>query len=139
MFGPIAVVGTQHGVGSSSIPIVTSSRIVSRTIQGAPKLPFIAGLSLLDFSQLINNPIHHDASWPSMLTMLPLDIPKFEGNDGEDPTNHVYSFHMWCLSNSIADDYIRLRLFECTLTGDATKWYVDQLATSHSIFVMLYK
>lgn len=66
-----------------------------------------------------------------MPTKLPLDIPKFEGNPGEDPTNHVRSFHMWCSSNSITEDSIYLHLFQCTLARVAAKWYVDQYFTSH--------
>ena len=74
-----------------------------------------------------------------MPTKLPLDIPKFEGLVGEDPTNHVRSFHMWCSSNSITDDSVRLRLFQHTLTREASKWYVDQTSSSHSTFATLAK
>lgn len=102
-------------------------------------LPFIIGLSLSDFIQLINDPIHHDSSWPTMPTKFLSDIPKFEGNFGEDPTNHIHSFHMWCSSNSITDDSIHLRLFQRTLTRDVVKWYVDQPTSSHSTFAMLAK
>src|ERR1700734_2981658 len=71
---------------------------------------------------------------------FPSDIPKFEGKPGEDPSNHVMSYHLWCESNSISDDSIHLRLFQRTLIGLATKWYIElpratfydfsQLATS---------
>lgn len=74
-----------------------------------------------------------------MPTKLPSDIPKFEGNVGDHPTNHVRSFHMWCSSNSLTDDYIRLQLFQHTLIGDTAKWYVDQPAASHFVFMMLAK
>ena len=102
----------------------------------SPLLPYMAGLSLPDFNQLINDPIHHDTSWPAMPNKLPYEIPKFEGFAGEDPTNHVRSFHMWCSSNSITDDTIHLRLFQHT-TGKASKWYVDQASSSHTTFVTL--
>ena len=82
-------------------------------------------LSLPNFNQLINYPIRHDVGWPAMPTKLPSDIPKFEGLAGEDPTNHIRSFHMWCSSNSITDDSIHLQLFQRTLTGKASKWYVE--------------
>ena len=65
------------------------------------------------------------------------DIPKFEGLAGEDPTNHVQSFHMWCSPNSITNDSIRIRLFQRTLTGEASKWYVDQTASSHTTFATI--
>ena len=34
-------------------------------------------------------------------------------------------FHLWCSSNSIVDDLIRLKLFQRTLTGAAAKWYIE--------------
>jgi hypothetical protein len=54
-----------------------------------------------------------------------IDIPKFDGKVGEDPNNHVMTFHLWCSSNSLMDDSIRLRLFQRTLTGSAAKWYIE--------------
>ena len=35
------------------------------------------------------------------------------------------TFHLWCSLNNIVDDSIRLRLFQCTLTGVASKWYIE--------------
>ena len=102
-----------------------TSGTAMNTTPAAPFLPFMAGLRLLDFDQLINKPIHHDASWPAMPTKLPSDIPKFESLARKDPTNHVRSFHMWCSSNSITDDFFHLRLFQHTLIGEPSKWYVD--------------
>jgi hypothetical protein len=58
-------------------------------------------------------------------TKLPLDIPKFEGKNGEDPSEHVTTFHLWCLSNSLNHDSIILRLFQCTLIGVASQWYIE--------------
>ena len=60
-----------------------------------------------------------------MQTKLPSDIPKFEGKAGECPQNHIMTFHLLCSSNNIIDDSIRLRLFQCTLTGAAAKWYIE--------------
>ena len=60
-----------------------------------------------------------------MPTKLPLDISKFEGKVGECPQNHIMTFHLWCSSNNIVDDSIRLRLFQRTLTGVAAKWYIE--------------
>ena len=65
--------------------MVTSCETVSGIVPIAPILPFMAGLDLPDFNKLINDPIHQDVGWPSMLTKLPSNIPKFEGNVGEDP------------------------------------------------------
>ena len=56
---------------------------------------------------------------------MPSDIPKFEGKAGECPQNHIMTFHLWCSSNSIVDDLIRLILFQFTLIGVAAKWYIE--------------
>ena len=60
-----------------------------------------------------------------MPTKLPSDIPKFEGKAGECPKNNFMTFHLWCSSNNIIDDSIRLRLFQHTLTGAVAKWYIE--------------
>ena len=44
---------------------------------------------MLDLSRLINDPIHHDPSWPTIPVKFPADIPKFNGKPGEYPKNHV--------------------------------------------------
>ena len=64
-------------------------------------------------------------SWPSILVKLPFDIPKFDGKQGDDPKNHVMTFHLWCSSNSLMDDSVQLQLFQWTLTGTAAKWYIE--------------
>ena len=97
----------------------------------------MVGLNLPDLDRLINDPIHHDASWPAMPTKLPSDIPKFEGLAGEYPSNHVRSFHMWCSSTSITNDSVGLQLFQRTLIGAGSKWYVDQPPSSHTTFATL--
>jgi hypothetical protein len=74
-------------------------------------MPYLASLNVPDLTKLTNDPILHDPTWPAMPTKLPSDIPKFEGKAGDDPANHVMTFHLWCSSNSIMDDSIRLRLF----------------------------
>jgi hypothetical protein len=88
-------------------------------------LPFLATLDLPDLSWLTNDPISHSLVWPVIPTKLPSDNPKFEGNLGEDPNNHVMTFHFWCSSNSFMDDSIRLHLFQRTLISLAAKWYIE--------------
>lgn len=44
---------------------------------------------------------------------------------------------MWCSSNTITEDSIHLRLFQCMLTRAAAKWYVDQLRETHSTLATL--
>ena len=89
-----------------------------------PKISFLATLNLPDLSKLINDPIRHLSAWPPIPTKLPFDIPKFEGKVNEDPNTHIMTFHLWCSSNSLIDDAIRLRLFQRTLMGAAAKWYI---------------
>jgi hypothetical protein len=89
------------------------------------QLPFLATLDLPDLSRLTNDPIYHSPVWPAIPAKLPSDIPKFDEKSGEDPNNHVMTFHLWCSSNSLMDDSIHLRLFQRTLTGFAVKWYIE--------------
>ena len=89
-----------------------------------PRLPFLATLNLPDLSILTNDLVAHDPVWPAIPTKLPLDILKFEGKPREDPSEHVTTFHLWCSSNSLHQDSIRLRLFQHTLTGPVVKWYI---------------
>jgi hypothetical protein len=89
------------------------------------QLPFLATLDLPDLSRILNDPIRHSPQWPAIPAKLLSDIPKFDGKAGDDPNNHVMTFHLWCSSNSLMDDSIRLRLFQRTLTGAAAKWYIE--------------
>jgi hypothetical protein len=89
------------------------------------RIPFLSMLNLLDLLRLINDPIHHDPSWPVFPINIPLDIPEFKGNIGKDPGDLVTTFHLWCSSNSLNDDSICLRLFQHTLTGVDAKWYIE--------------
>jgi hypothetical protein len=102
--------------------------------QQQPKIPFLATLHLPDLTRLLNDPICHDPHWPPMLTKLPSDIPKFESKPNEDPGDHVTTFHLWCSSNSLKDDSVQLRLFQCTLIGSAAKWYIELDRSRYSFF-----
>ena len=94
------------------------------------QLPFLATLDLLDLSRLTNDPIFHSPVLPAIRAKLPSDILKFDEKSGEDPNNHVMTFHLWCSSNSLMDDSIRLYLFQRTLTCSATKLYIELPHTS---------
>ena len=85
----------------------------------------MATLDIPDLSRILNDSILHSPQWPAIPAKLPSDIPKFDGKAGEDPNNHVMTFHLCCSSNSLMDDSIRLRLFQRTLTGSAAKWYIE--------------
>ena len=80
------------------------------------KLLFLATLELPDLSKLTNDPIHNHFAWPSVPMRIQTNIPKFDGKNGEYPTNHITTYHLWCVSNSFLDDSLKLRLFPRTLT-----------------------
>ena len=65
------------------------------------------------------------------------DIPKFDGNQGEDPKNHVMTFHIWCSSNSLMDDSVHLRLFRQNLISTTAKWYIELPQHSFVYFISL--
>ena len=94
-------------------------------VQPNRQLPFLSTLDLPDLSKLINDPIQHNPSWPPIPVKLPSNIPRFDGKQGDDPKNHVMTFHLCCSSNSLMDDSIRLWLFQRTLTGTAAKWHIE--------------
>jgi hypothetical protein len=99
-----------------------------------PKLPFVTTLHLPELTRLLNDPIFHNPCWPPMLTKFPSDIPKFEAKPDEDLGDHVTTFLLWCLSNSLKDDYAQLHLFQCTLIGSAMKWYIELDRSGYSSF-----
>jgi hypothetical protein len=104
-----------------------------------PQIPYLDSLNIPDLNKLTNDPILHNPTWPTMPTKLPSDILKFDGKLGDDPTNHIMTFHLLCSSNIIMDDSIRLRLFQCMLTDPSTKWYVEEKSRSNVTFESLAK
>ena len=91
-------------------------------------------LNLPDLLIFMNDPVSHDPTCPTVPTKLPSNIRKFERKDGEDPGEHVRTFHLWCSSNSLHNDSIHLRLFQCTLTGPAEKWYIELRGRNYTTF-----
>jgi hypothetical protein len=108
--------------------------ITSISMVPPPKISFLATLNLPDLSKLINDLIRHSPIWPLIPTRLPSDIPKFKGKANKDPNTHVMTFHLWCCSNSLMDDNVRLRLFQRTLMGAVTKWYIELPSASFAYF-----
>ena len=90
--------------------------------------------NLLDLLRLMNDPVAYDPAWSAVPTKLPSDIPKFKGKLGEDLSEHVTTFHLWCSLNSLHQDSIRLWIFQCTLIGPAVKWYIELPRRSFSLF-----
>jgi hypothetical protein len=112
----------------------------SHTMVGTPpSMPYLASINIIDLTKLMNDPILHDRTWPNIPTKLPYDILKFEGKHGEYPANHIMYFHLWCSSNSIMEYFFLLQLFQITLIGPSSKWYVDEKVGSHSTFESLVK
>jgi len=91
-------------LGSSFGTLPASSSPISSQYCAMTRLPILATLNLLNLSKLTNDPFLHHSSWTSILVKLPSDISKFEGKSGEDPSNHVMTFHLWCSSNLLTDD-----------------------------------
>ena len=75
---------------------------------GTGDLPGILFLAMLNLPYLTNDLVAHLPQQPPIPTKLPSNISKFEGKPGEDPSNHIMTFHLWCFSNSLLDDSIRL-------------------------------
>jgi hypothetical protein len=123
-----------HGSGTH-----TTHTMVGTNPSPPPQIPYLASLNILDLTKLTNDPILHDPTWPTMPTKLPSNIPKFEGKVRDDPTNHIMTFHLWCSSNNIMDDFVQLQLFQCKLTDPSTKWYVEEKFGSHVTFESLAK
>ena len=116
--------GQGHGVYRNQPYLNQSSQGVWHR-PNQPRLPFLETLNLPDLSILMNDPVSHDPAWPTVPTNLPSNIPKFEGKVGEDPSEYVTTFYLWCSSNSLHNDSIHLRLFQCTLTKPIVKWYIE--------------
>jgi hypothetical protein len=96
-----------------------------------PHLPFLATLNMPNLSKLMNDPMHRDPSWTLIPTKLPYEIPNFEGNTGEDVSDHFSAFHLWFSSNSLNDESIHLRLFQGTLMWVVAKWYIELLGGTY--------
>jgi hypothetical protein len=107
--------GSSHYAHTSYGPIGLPTGLPPQShqyLQVNQQLPFLATLDFPDLSRILNDPIHHSPQWPVIPAKLPSNFPKFDGKVGEDPNNHVMTFHLWCSSNSLMDDSIRLCLFQ---------------------------
>lgn len=66
------------------------------------------------FTSLVQHqvgPISYSPWWPVIPHKLPSEIPKLNGNPGEDPSMHVMTYRLMCSSNSLNDDSVRLHIF----------------------------
>ena len=85
----------------------------------------------------MNDLVCHDTTSSSVPIKLPSDIPMFKGKTGEDPGDHVMTFHLWCSYNSPNNDSIRLILFQRNLTSVVAKWYIKFSSTAYDSFLVL--
>ena len=81
--------------------------------------------------------MQHNVSWPPLPIKFPSRIPKFEAKDGENPSVHNTTFHLWFSLNSLNDEPIRLRLFQRTLNRVAAKWYIEIPSVAYDSFMDL--
>ena len=129
--------GGYYGQGHG---IYSSQPYMNQKYQGAwhrptqTRIPFLTTLNLPNLSILMNDLVSYDPAWPAVPTKLPSDLPKFEGKPGEDPSEHITTFHLWCSSNSLHQDSVHLQLFQRTLTGPATKWYIELPKGAFTLF-----
>jgi hypothetical protein len=91
-------------------------------------------LNFPDLSKLMNDPVCHDPGMAPRSHQASLRHSKIEGKNGEDPGDHVTTFHLWCSSNSLNDDLCCLRLFQCTLMGVVVKWYIELPGGTYQTF-----
>ena len=82
----------------------------------------------------MNDPVSHNPAWSAVSNKLPSDIPKFKGKAGEDPGEHVTTFHLCCSSNSLHENSICLMLFQLTLMGPIVKWYIELPVGAYDTF-----
>lgn len=94
----------------------------------------MATLEFPDLYKLTNDPILHHPVWPLVPVKIPTNILKFEGKTRDGPSSHITTYHLWCVSNSMLDDSNMLRLFPHTLTGNATKWFIELPTSSFCDF-----
>ena len=97
-------------------------------------LPFLDNLNLPDLSKLTHDSVSNDSMWPIIPSLLPSNILNFEGKNGEDPGEHVTTFNLWCSSNYLNHDLVRLWLFQRTLTGPTVKWYIELPRGAYVLF-----
>ena len=77
--------------------------------------------------------MHHPA-WHLVLVNIPTDIPKFKVKKGDNPSLHITTYHLWCVSKSMLDDSIKLCLFPRTLTSNTTNWFIELPTSSFHDF-----
>jgi len=71
-----------------------------------------------------------------ILIVLPiplLDLPKFDGTTGYDPTSHIDAFSLSYIDYMHQNEIV-LRLFPRTLIGEALKWFYQLPEGSISTF-----
>ena len=125
--------GQGHGIYSNQ-PYTNQNYQGAWNQPAQHRLPFPTTLNLPDLSRLMNDPVSHNSAWPDVPNKIPSNIPKFDGKAAEDPSEHVTTFHLWCSSNSLHDDSICLRLFQCTLTCPTVKWYIELPRGAYTTF-----
>ena len=72
------------------------------------RIPFLDMLNFPYYLKLTNDHVSHDSMSRVVPAKLPSNIPKFEGKSGEDPREHVTTFHLWSSSNSLNHDSVHL-------------------------------
>ena len=108
--------GGPYGPSGLDMPLPLDHNPFSNT-----PFPFLDTFELLDLSRLTNDPIQHHPTWLAIPVKILVYIPKFDRKIGEDMTTHITMYYLWFVASLLLDDSIRLQLFPCTLTNNASK------------------
>jgi len=120
---PMYNIGSQT-VGGVQVSSIHPSSPWSES--GAPNnLPFLATDDIPNLYKLTNDPIYYNLQWLLISRKIPTNLPKLDGKQWEDPGSHITTYHLWCVSNSMVDDSVWLRIFPRTINGNAAKWYIE--------------
>jgi hypothetical protein len=113
---------SSQGMSSQPSSQGTTSQPSHTMVAPTPNFPYLASLNIPYLTKLMNDPIY---MIPLGLTCPPNYLQtsqSLKGNQGEDPTNHIMSFHLWCSSNNIMEDSIRLMI-----VPENTHWSIFQM------------
>ena len=53
---------------------------------------------------------------------------------GDDPSSHITTYYLWCVSNFMLNNSIKLHLFPHTVISNATKWFIELPTSSFHDF-----
>ena len=70
------------------------------------QLLLLATLKFPNLSKLTNDPILHHLAWLPIPVKIPINIMKFKDKIGDDPSSHITTYHLCCVSNSMLETWM---------------------------------